>query len=104
MGCGCGDKSVKADGSIKLGPLTFKDCGCGCGGAIAYEKFMISLLSAIIFYIVAHPTTFKVVRGFAGDWVSSATGCPSIAGLALHALVFMAIVWGLMCIKNIRKK
>lgn len=103
MACGCGDKS-KAGGSMSFGPLKFKDCGCGCGGAKAYEKFMISLLSAIIFYIVAHPTTFKIVRDIAGDWVSSAAGCPTAWGLILHSLVFMLVVWGIMHIKNIRNK
>ena len=107
MTCGCASKSSpKNTGSIKLlgGALTFKDCGCGCGGSIAYEKFMISLLSAVIFYIVAHPGTFKFVRSIIGDWVSSAAGCPSASGLILHSVVFMFIVWGLMYIKNIRKK
>ena len=85
------------------GALEFKDCGCGCGGNKAYDKFMISVLSAVIFYIVAHPRTFKIMRGILGEWVSSASGCPSTMGLLLHSIVFLFIVWGLMHIKNIKK-
>lgn len=85
------------------GLMKFDDCGCGCGGAVGYEKFMISVLSAIIFYIIANPTTFKIVRSVAGDWVSSATGCPSSMGLILHSFVFFLIVWGLMYIKKYNK-
>ena len=83
-----------------LGPLKFYDCGCGCEGAVTRNKFVISLLSAVIFYIVAHPQAFRLVRTLLGDWVSSASGCPTMLGLLLHSLVFLAIVWGLMNIKK----
>ena len=104
MTCGCNksSKGVDMNQYTSLGPLKFWECGCGCKGAMAYQKFMISLLSAVIFYIIAHPATFKFVRGFMGDWVSSASGCPSAMGLLLHSIVFMLVVWGLMYIKNIR--
>lgn len=106
MTCGCNksSKGVDMNQYTSLGPLKFWECGCGCKGKMAYQKFMISLLSAIIFYVVAHPETFKVVRGIVGEWVSSVSGCPTAAGLLLHSLVFMLIVWGIMCIKNIRNK
>ena len=97
MTCGCQQGAKK---STKFLGMEFKDCGCGCGGAKGYEKFMISVLSAVIFYIVAHPKTFKIMRGFLGDWVSSAGGCPSLIGLLLHSIVFLFIVWGLMNIKK----
>lgn len=96
MGC-CGDKTVvKKD----VGKGFFKDCGCGCNGKRQQEKFMISLLSAVLFVIVAHPTTFKFMRGLLGEWVCSPTGCPSIMGLLLHAFVFLLITWGLMNLKK----
>lgn len=74
----------------------FKDCGCGCGGKKKDKELAISAMSALLFYIVANPQTFKVVRRFAGGWVSSPTGCPTGKGLMLHALVFLLITWGLM--------
>lgn len=78
----------------------FKDCGCGCGGSKARDKFVISVISALLFFIVANPSTFIIVRRILGGWVSSPNGCPSIAGLALHTVVFLLVVWGMMQIKK----
>lgn len=92
-GCGC-------NGNQKASML-FKDCGCGCKGKKQEHKFVISVMSALIFFVVANPETFQVVRRLVGGWVSSPTGCPTIRGLMLHSLVFMLVVWGLM---NIRRE
>lgn len=94
MGCGCNNPGQKAS---KL----FKDCGCGCKGKKQEHKFVISIMSALIFFVVANPETFQVMRRLVGGWVSSPTGCPTIKGLMLHTVVFMLVVWGLM---NIRKE
>ena len=74
----------------------FKDCGCGCNGKKQEKKVLISLMSAALFYIVANPQTFLVVRGLLGDGISSASGCPTTVGLLVHALVFFLITWALM--------
>ena len=105
MTCGCNGAKTN-NGSMKMlgGMLKFNDCGCGCGGGKARDKFMISVLSALIFYIVAHPKKFSVMRNILGDWVSSAAGCPTALGLFLHSVVFFFIVFGLMNIKNIQGK
>ena len=79
----------------------FKDCGCGCNGQKQQEKFVISLISALIFFVIASPETFIIVRKIFGSWVSSPNGCPTLGGLTLHTIVFMLIIWGLM---NIRKE
>tara|TARA_R110002072_G_scaffold157128_4_gene307639 strand:+ start:1962 stop:2471 length:510 start_codon:yes stop_codon:yes gene_type:complete len=79
----------------------FKDCGCGCNGKKQDMKFKISLLSALIFFIVANPETYKLVSNIFGKWVCNVDGCPSFMGLLLHTLVFMLVVWGIM---NIRKE
>lgn len=106
MTCGCNGskKSPKVDMKtfMGFGPLKFYECGCGCGGAQGFKKFLISILSAVIFFIIAHPETFKFVRRVAGEWVCSPSGCPTLFGLLLHAVVFFLIVWGLMQI-NIKK-
>tara|TARA_Y100000389_G_scaffold115876_1_gene113043 strand:+ start:17 stop:475 length:459 start_codon:yes stop_codon:yes gene_type:complete len=78
----------------------FKDCGCGCNGKKQEEKFITSIVSALVFFIVANPETFKLVRRLVGSWVATPTGCPSMLGLLLHAAVFMLIVWGMMNIKK----
>lgn len=46
----------------------------------------------IVFFIVANPALFKMVRGIAGSWVASVDGCPTTAGLLLHALVFIIVM------------
>ena len=78
----------------------FKDCGCGCGGRKQQDKFVISIISALIFFIVANPEVYQLTRGVFGSWVSGPTGCASTGGLALHAVVFFLITWGLMNIKR----
>ena len=78
----------------------FKDCGCGCNGKKQEQKFLISIMSALVFFVVANPETFRVMRKVFGSWVSSPTGCPSIGGLALHTIVFMLVTWGMMNIKR----
>lgn len=57
------------------------------------------LVPFTVFFIVANPATFKFVRGLAGNWVASAEGLPTTAGLLLHALVFVVLahfVWKLV--------
>ena len=78
----------------------FKDCGCGCKGQKQEQKFIISLMSALVFFIVANPDTFRLMRRILGSWVSGPNGCPTTAGLILHTIVFMLVVWGMMNIKK----
>lgn len=78
----------------------FKDCGCGCNGKKQEQKLVISIMSALVFFIVANPDTFRIMRKVFGSWVSSPTGCPSMSGLVLHTLVFMLITWGMMNVKS----
>jgi hypothetical protein len=78
----------------------FQDCGCGCKGKVQEEKFMISLMSAAIFFIVANPETFKLMGSVFGKWISDGTGCATTSGLLFHSLVFLLITWGLMNIKK----
>ena len=77
----------------------FKDCGCGCKGQKQQQKFMASLLGALIFYVIASPEAFRLVRSIVGKWVATPNGSPSPGGLLLHTLVFLLIVWGTMNIK-----
>ena len=49
------------------------------------------ILPFILFFIVANPETFKLVRSVAGSWVASAEGLPTTLGLLLHALVFVLL-------------
>lgn len=78
----------------------FKDCGCGCGGAKAQQKFLISVMSALVFFIIANPDTFRLTRSIFGQWVAGPTGCPSVRGLMLHTVVFILITYAMMNIKK----
>lgn len=78
----------------------FKDCGCGCNGKKQEQKFIISLMSALVFFIVANPETFRLMRSILGSWVSGPNGCPTTPGLILHTVVFMLVVWAMMNIKR----
>jgi len=78
----------------------FKDCGCGCGGAKAQQKFLISVMSALVFFVISNPNTYRLTRSIFGKWVSGPTGCPSLRGLVLHTAVFILITWAMMNIKK----
>jgi hypothetical protein len=78
----------------------FKDCGCGCNGKKQEEKLLISFQAALIFFILANPAMFRIMRSILGEWVSSPTGCSTTAGLILHAFVFLLVTWGLMNLKK----
>ena len=52
---------------------------------------MKMLTVILLFFIVANPALFKIMRGVLGSWVASAEGLPSTAGLLLHAVVFAVI-------------
>ena len=82
----------------------FKDCGCGCNGKKQEEKFIISIISGLTFFIVANPETFRLVRRVLGPRIATPTGCPSTMGLLVHTLVFILVVWGMMNIKKERKE
>ena len=78
----------------------FKDCGCGCNGQKQQEKFIISIISGLTFFIIANPETFRLIRRILGSWIATPTGCPSTLGLLVHTLVFTLVVWGMMNIKK----
>ena len=80
--------------------LIFSDCGCGCNGKKQEKKFLVSIMIALIFFIIANPSTFRTVRMIFGSWVSTPTGCPTTSGLVLHSLVFFLLIWGMMNIQN----
>ena len=74
----------------------FKDCGCGCDGAKQKQKFQISLLAALVFFIVANPQTYILVRRILGSRIATPNGNPTGLGLAVHSVVFLLVTWGLM--------
>ena len=68
--------------------------GEDCKGPSSTEKWMISIMSGLLFFLIASPYLYSIVNelvGLAG--VSTAkNGCPNLAGLILHSIVFVLIV------------
>ena len=50
----------------------------------------------LAYIAVAHPATYKATRGVLGSWVASSEGLPTLAGLALHAVVLVLLVTAVM--------
>ena len=67
------------------------------------DKARYSFYSAVVFLILASPPVYKLVDQLLGSIVRIANsgGCPTTAGLFVHAIVFGLIVYGMMHIKNI---
>jgi len=45
------------------------------------------------FVALASPQAFKATSSMIGPWIANADGLPTIAGLCLHALVFLFLSW-----------
>jgi hypothetical protein len=56
---------------------------------MALSNYLIPLIAFMVF---ANPAVFKAVRGVAGSWVATADGVATMAGLALHAIIFVLVV------------
>ena len=78
----------------------FKDCGCGCGGRKQQEKLITALITGLVFFVIANPETFRLVRRVLGPRIATPTGCPSTIGLLVHTLVFILIIWAMMNVKK----
>jgi hypothetical protein len=57
-------------------------------------KVKYSLYSALIFFLVANPATFKVVNSIIPG--VAVNGCPTSFGLLLHTIVFFLALVGIM--------
>jgi hypothetical protein len=89
MPCSCGKSSGR---------------GCTCTKVQKQKtKIMVSLMAALLFFVVANPDTFKMVRNVVGSWVASPTGCPTMQGLVLHSVIFLLLTWIIMNVNKIEK-
>jgi hypothetical protein len=63
-----------------------------------FEKAKYSLYSALVFFIIAAPFTYKIVQSVLGRLVTIATptGCPTYVGVGVHSIVFGLIVFAMM--------
>jgi uncharacterized membrane protein YhiD involved in acid resistance len=51
------------------------------------------IVPGVAFAIASSPETFKFMRSIVGNWVSSAEGVATPAGLFLHTLFFLLVLW-----------
>lgn len=63
-------------------------------------KFKYSLYSALAFFLVANPVTFKFVNSLITG--VAVNGCPTAFGFMLHTLVFFVVLYGLMSLPSDR--
>jgi hypothetical protein len=51
------------------------------------------IVPGVAFAIASSPATFKVTRKVFGSWVSTFEGVATPAGLFLHTLFFLLVLW-----------
>lgn len=61
-------------------------------------KAKFSFYSALVFFLIANPETYKVTQQILGSFfiVASESGCPTPFGFFFHTLVFFLVLWGIM--------
>lgn len=57
-------------------------------------KAKFSFYSALIFFLVANPVTFRFTNSLLGG--IAVNGCPTTFGFLLHTIVFFLISFGIM--------
>jgi len=65
-------------------------------------KVFYSVQAAIVFLVVSSPMLYKLVQAVFGRLftVASKDGCPTVAGLLLHTVVFGLVMYGLMVLQK----
>jgi len=59
------------------------------------DKWIVSLISGLLFLLIASPVMFSAVNELTrmfGLTIAGPGGCPNMAGLIVHTLVFVVIV------------
>jgi len=62
-------------------------------------KAKYSFYSALVFFLVANPETYKIVQWGLGHIIgdiASSGGCPTPIGLFLHTILFFVVILSLM--------
>jgi hypothetical protein len=49
------------------------------------------LIYMVLFFLIASPATFKIVRKALGSWVASPEGLPHSGGLLLHSAIYVLL-------------
>lgn len=59
-------------------------------------KFKYSLYSALIFFFLSSPAVYSLTGRLTNGLTADANGCPTAAGVGLHAAVYTAFLLGVM--------
>jgi hypothetical protein len=60
-------------------------------------KAKYSFYSALVFFLIANPETYKMTQSLFGYFfTTSSGGCPTPFGLLLHTVLFFIVLLGLM--------
>jgi len=59
-------------------------------------KVKYSLYSALIFFLIANPETYRFTQSVFGSFIASKSGSPTSYGFFLHTIVFFLAILGLM--------
>lgn len=65
------------------------------------DKWLVSVYAAVLFAVLASPFAFRLTDGLSkmvGIRLADAKGCPNMIGLALHSVVFVLCLRGLMLV------
>tara|TARA_Y100000816_G_C26107948_1_gene589587 strand:+ start:1543 stop:1806 length:264 start_codon:yes stop_codon:yes gene_type:complete len=65
------------------------------------EKWKYTLYTTVLFLVVVNPMTYKIVQALLGRFVKIAAsdGCPTMAGILVHAVVFTLLLRYMMDLK-----
>ena len=66
-------------------------------------KAKYSLISALVFFIIANPETYKFTQSLFGGLfeVAHPMGAATPTGLIFHTVLFFLAMWGLMMVPNL---
>ena len=70
------------------------DCAHSNHSLQSVDKWRYTLYTTLLFLLFANPFTFRFVHSILGRFIRivNSSGCPTIAGLLLHALIFTLIL------------
>jgi hypothetical protein len=65
------------------------------------DRIVYSIQAAVLFLIIASPFMYNIVHTILGSIVPIATnGCPTMAGVVIHAVVFGLLTYLLMVVQT----
>jgi hypothetical protein len=59
-------------------------------------KVKYSLYSALVFFLIANPETYRFTQSVFGSLIASKDGSPTSYGFFLHTIIFFFAILGLM--------